>query len=408
MGPMSHMPMQPSPGAGKGGMGGAFQKARDSGLFNRMAMGFNSMRLNPDPVLQASLGRRETERRALGRQEQMGNKTADYLESIGMKQEADMVRSNPQLGMTMLRAAQEARLQASMRPSYTPVRGSQLGLTGPDAEKLFNVGSDGKITAAGGGGVTIQNEGTIPPNYRRVVNPETGEVSVEPIPGSPAAMEIAENLKKEENRQATRAVQAATVIQDLQRMYNTLDEFAVGDSESYVGKVGGAVSRSVLAKIPGTPEYAAARFKDSALSNIGLDTLAQVKQNSPTGGGLGPVPIQQQQRLEQVLGSLDLEQDLPIVRDNINRTINIYNDIVHGTRSQRLEALNEGKITQEQFDAVESLYKPLTFDAQGNPINTSNPPPDFPRDVDWSRVPDAVKLQAWNRYNTRTNGYVGQ
>jgi hypothetical protein len=40
-------------------------------------------------------------------------------------------------------------------PGYRQVTGAQLGLTGPDAQKLFNVSPDGQVTAIGGAGTTV-------------------------------------------------------------------------------------------------------------------------------------------------------------------------------------------------------------------------------------------------------------
>jgi hypothetical protein len=55
-----------------------------------------------------------------------------------------------------------------------------------------------------------------------------------------------------------------------------------------------------------------------------------MREASPTGGALGQVPFQQQQRLEQMLGSLQIDQDPHVLQDNIKRFINTYNDIIHG------------------------------------------------------------------------------
>jgi hypothetical protein len=42
-----------------------------------------------------------------------------------------------------------------VQPGYRQVTGAQLGLTGPDAQKLFNVSPDGQVTAIGGAGTTV-------------------------------------------------------------------------------------------------------------------------------------------------------------------------------------------------------------------------------------------------------------
>jgi hypothetical protein len=102
---------------------------------------------------------------------------------------------------------------------------------------------------------------------------------------------------------------------------------------------------------------------------------------------------------------LDLEQELPVLRDNIKRIQNIYNDVIHGTRAQRQRLVESGQITPEQNAAIESLYQPLSFDAQGRKINTSKPPDDFPPNVDWASVPEDIKLKVWTR-KMNENGFI--
>jgi hypothetical protein len=62
---------------------------------------------------------------------------------------------------------------------------------------------------------------------------------------------------------------------------------------------------------------------------------------------LGQVPFQQQQRLEQLLGSLDITQPQPVLVDNMKRIQNIYLDIIHGPgngpKRERLSFDESGK-----------------------------------------------------------------
>jgi hypothetical protein len=185
------------------------------------------------------------------------------------------------------------------------------------------------------------------------------------VPGGPAAQEEASLEAKGELRMENRARAGGTVIQDLQRALDLLPELgALGG----MGGVPGATTRLARAKVPGTVENRIRQFTESALSNVGLDTLQAMREASPTGGALGQVPIQQQQRLEQVLGSLRLDQDPQDLEANLKRVMNIYTDIVYGSPSERRNAVESGRMTPQQSAEIEAMYQALPFDERGRRV----------------------------------------
>jgi hypothetical protein len=127
----------------------------------------------------------------------------------------------------------------------------------------------------------------------------------------------------------------------------------------------GANARLALSKVPGTAEYEVSQFIESALSNVGLDRLQLMRETSPTGGALGQVPFQQQQRLEQVLGSLKLGQSPKIIEENMKRVQNIYFDVIYGDKSERAELVRQGKLDKAESERIDSLYHNLSFDETG-------------------------------------------
>jgi hypothetical protein len=204
-------------------------------------------------------------------------------------------------------------------------------------------------------GDTRPKVGTIPPGFQLKETPQ-GYV-MEPIPGGPVTREEESMAEKEKGRREQTARAGGTVIQDLQRAYDL-----VSRNRTAVG-----APSLVTQFIPESDAQAAKGMIESALSNVGLDTLQTMRENSPTGGALGQVPIQQQKRLEQVLGSLDLSQRPEIVKDNLNRVINIYMDIVHGTPEEIQDMVNHGEISPRRAAEV-MKRKPLSFDEFGNPV----------------------------------------
>lgn len=207
--------------------------------------------------------------------------------------------------------------------------------------------------------------GSIPAGYELFTDPDTGGRSMRAIPGGPADQAAALAEDQEAGRKAQRARAGATVVQDLQRALDLLPELG-----PFVGNPGviGGLARAGSAQIPGSLVNRITQFTESALSNVGLDTLQQMRENSPTGGALGQVPIQQQRRLEQVLGSLDVTQPPDVLEANIKRVINIYTDIIYGSAAERERAVQQGRMTRQQSDEIESYYFDLPFDERGRPV----------------------------------------
>jgi len=130
---------------------------------------------------------------------------------------------------------------------------------------------------------------------------------------------------------------------------------------------------AVLKHVYETDAKAVDGFIESALSNVGLDQLQRMREESPTGGALGQVPIQQQKRLEQVLGSLDITQEKEIVVQNMRRVINIYMDIMHGAPEEVAELVRTGQIDAKRAAEVMARHD-LPFDEFGRPKTGDEPP----------------------------------
>lgn len=84
---------------------------------------------------------------------------------------------------------------------------------------------------------------------------------------------------------------------------------AIGRAKQLAAQFGttgfvGGLTRAV----PGTPAYSLARSLDPIIANIGFDELQSMRDNSPTGGALGQVAVQELAMLQSVLGSLDQAQ----------------------------------------------------------------------------------------------------
>ena len=213
--------------------------------------------------------------------------------------------------------------------------------------------------------------GTIPQGFQARFDQQTGSYQMEPIPGSDPAMERQDQIEREAGRQGDVARAGGTVIQDLNRALGILDQ---SDQRGmFSGPAAGPFSGQ-FREMPGTPAYEINQLVQSALSNVGLDTLQRMRENSPTGGALGQVPIQQQQRLEQVLGSLDVRQSPDILRDNLNRVSNLYMDIVYGTPEELAAMAQRGEISPQDAQRY-AQRAALSFDELGRPVEQQQQAP---------------------------------
>jgi hypothetical protein len=297
-------------------------------------------------------------------------------------------------------------------------RNSEYGLP---SEKPYRINlTNGKIEAIGGGGTTVNNNmrerlPTPPPGYENVLDEDGNLLSQRVIPGGPVEAEQEALADKAANRGETKANAASTVVTDIERSVELVKEGnasnVFGDWYEGIPGVGpvmevleGATAVG-LSKIPGgrTDANKALQLSESARSNIGIDSLQTMRENSPTGGALGQVPFQQQQRLEQLYGQLNpVEMSPEEYEFNANRVINLYSDIIYGNAAEREKLVAEGKLTEEQNREIEKRYKPMTRDSSGRPFDISKPPPDFDLSPQqWMNADEDTRLRAWNRYERK-------
>lgn len=139
--------------------------------------------------------------------------------------------------------------------------------------------------------------------------------------------ELEQEAEKKVKRRTGKALAGQTVVEDMGRGIATLEK----NRKKGILPATGTVSK-LYNWASGTDAKALKDMVVSVKSNISIDRLQEMRESSPTGGALGQVPVQQQEYLMQLLGSLDTEQDSELLEDNMKRIYNIYMDIVHGER----------------------------------------------------------------------------
>ena len=360
----------------------------------RLAMAFNTMRLEPDAQLTAALSKQ--------------------LENVGVSTRAKQIAQSLRAKGTpaAISAADYIERTGDYKGGYKMYRESgkitqisganlnkQANTTVYDNDAMYNVNTvTGQVSQVGGGGTTVNigpDEGSLSTDYTFLRNPqgekiyENGLPIAVAVPGSPAAQDAQKAQEKKVARDAQRGRAGGTVIQDIQRGLDLIPDLTGLEAQ---GGILGANARKIAENIEGTITNRISKFKESALSNVGLDTLQQMRENSPTGGALGQVPIQQQKRLEQVLGSLDVTQELSVLEQNMKRVINIYLDIIHGSKAERRLLVQNEKLTAQENDIINQMYYELPFDALGRVIE--EPEGEVAR-------PDYVSPEAWDEMNDK-------
>lgn len=258
-----------------------------------LAMAFNGLRYKPDVQMGAYIN----DRLKTIKQTQSANKTAAVLRAKGTPaaiQAADYIEQTGD-AKGGLKMAMEA-------DQYVTGSGKEMqekfGIKGLNPNKPYRYNKITKKIEGVGGGDTIF-EGIKPSKGHEFVRDESGKILYErPIP-----------KKLSPERAGTKIQSADLVLDDMNRLTNLIEE-----SPMKTTGLG-----SMLASIPSTSARDAQALAGTIKANIGFDRLQRMRDESPTGGALGQVAVQELQALQSTLGSLDLGQSTEQVLYNVER-----------------------------------------------------------------------------------------
>lgn len=103
---------------------------------------------------------------------------------------------------------------------------------------------------------------------------------------------------------------AQTVISKVQEATNLISGAFGGLGRT--GFIGGFAKY-----IPGSNAYVLDRTLETVKANLGFDALQEMRDNSPTGGALGQVAVQELNRLEAAVSALDTGLPADVLRQNL-------------------------------------------------------------------------------------------
>lgn len=317
------------------------QAVGDRDSLARMAMAFNTMRRRPDPGLAARMGslidqrRQQAEgARVSAAQDEQRNMTVEWLRRNGMEREAELF----QLGL--ISPSDLGGMLTAGGPEYTQMTGAQLAErlnmdpSLVDQGAMYNVGRDGKITAIGGGGVSVNlpSQPQVAGDYMLVPDPqaETG-YRYEVIPGSETWREMQDAEEQSATKDTRQEVTTSVMLDDINRAIAAMD-----------GTLPATGGWSALRIVPGTAADKLENALASLEPNIAFQQLQQMRDSSPTGGAVGQLTDNERKALSSVLGSLRQSQTESELRYNLERLRTITLDTAHGAGNWRL--LPDGRV----------------------------------------------------------------
>lgn len=189
--------------------------------------------------------------------------------------------------------------------------------------------TSGKITAIGTGGVTVNmppQVGSIPPDYKMIYDAQNRPVSMEVIPGSKTALQLAEKEQKGAQVAESTITSSGIVLDEVKGLRSLIKNQKTADPVT--GTLGAVVGEKGGVLAAGSARKTAEARIQTIKANIGFDRLNQMRSESPTGGALGNITEQELAFLQSVLGSIDLSQKDEAILANLKRLEKIYNGII--------------------------------------------------------------------------------
>ena len=238
----------------------------DPALMARLAMGFNTMRLNPDQGLNAMLSDRIKTAGEIGRENKTAKQVAVALQNQGRFEEAALIEANPEMAKTVL----TAMFTGDRAKNFTFMSGAQLNKERNtdvfDPKKPYKVSSTGEISEIGGGGTSV------------IVNPEQkGDVKW--------AEKSSDAIASEFGEYRTAGAVAANIVPEIQALRALADMVPQGPivgalAEKFQGfSTAGDAFMSIIKRIAPKMRVVGSGASSDRDVQLLLDSLGSMKNN---------------------------------------------------------------------------------------------------------------------------------
>jgi len=309
----------------------------------KLALAFNSMRLEPDQGLATALNDRLKTISKQGK----ANSTAEYLRNKGRPDLADLVLKNPELTTQALTEVRQSNKFKIMKGADLE---KEYGITGLPAKQNFKYNTiSGEISGIGQGNTVIQ---TVKPDkgYQFEYD-DSGNIKRQvPIEKAPTKEEL-----KILDQQASAKSIAGTVIVNAGN--NIADKLFGGNNFMPVtGTLGG-----ITADLIGESDARVIKRNVEVLgANASIETLQNMRKQSPTGGALGNVTERELAMLKNSKGALDQTNDVKDFTKAYLDYMNIMFKVVYGDTSdlgQKYGVTAGQKAYDEWLSGIKSKYE---------------------------------------------------
>lgn len=170
----------------------------------------------------------------------------------------------------------------------------------------------------GGSTTNINNMGNIPAGYEVVQDPATGATRMQPIPGSPAALEAEAAANAAALRGGQQDTATSIITSAAQKARDALQS----------GAVTTGLAGNVMSVDPSSQASELRRQLDVLKSNATVQNLSAMRAASPTGGALGSVTDKEGAMLAAMSGALDPSS--PNFEQALDDYEKVLLEVVHG------------------------------------------------------------------------------
>ena len=159
--------------------------------------------------------------------------------------------------------------------------------------------------------------GTIPQGYELHTDPQSGALSMRPIPGGPEDMS-----EKTAAKEAQKSVSTNLVMDEISIARDLIN------GQDWNSPTTG-ITGSLMSRIDSSDAGSLKNRLQTIKANIGFDKLQAMREASPTGGALGAVSEFENRLLQSVYGSLEQAQSADDLSYNLDRLEQVYTRIVN-------------------------------------------------------------------------------
>ena len=326
-----------------------FQRDSFKDIAGDMAIAFNSMRMDPDDNIVAAVNSIKNKRT----EKQARNKTVELMKRAGRDDLAAAAEAGAltakEAYSTMLNEAAELRKIQAKGGSTALIRNALASGLKPNTPEFQQyILSGGDIYSQ-----ETQLLATLPKPEKgmryQFDKDEMGRITnyrLVPITGSKADQEAAELQKAADASRTAQSTSGMVVLEDIGKAIEIAKESPILSTGFFGG---------LLKDIGGTPAKDLASLTTTIKANIGFDRLQRMREESPTGGALGQVAVQELEALQSTLGNLDNSQTNEQFVANMERLEMQYQKSMQEIYNAALKDQAEGKVNTKTGRVISPL-----------------------------------------------------